>query len=204
MKTVISAKSDPERLLSSWEVGELLQVNPSSVNKWVSQGRIPAFRTPGGHRRIRVADLVRFLREHEMPIPRALSGGARRRLLVVDDDPRFLRSVARLLKSHRDRIDAQLVDNGIDALVLVGSFQPDVVLLDVLMPGLDGIEVCRRLKERPETRGIEVYVTSGELTPERERKALAAGATRCLSKPLDFKAFLANLIEAPSSASVQH
>ena len=62
-----------ERLLTSHEVGALLQVNPSSVKKWVNEGRIAAFRTPGGHRRIRVADLVDFLHRHAMPIPRPVT-----------------------------------------------------------------------------------------------------------------------------------
>ena len=64
---------DNDKLLTSHQVGELLQVNPSSINKWVNDGRIQAFRTPGGHRRIRVADLVAFLEKHKMPVPRTLS-----------------------------------------------------------------------------------------------------------------------------------
>jgi excisionase family DNA binding protein len=72
---MIEQKIHADRLLTSHEVGDLLQVNPSSVKKWVNEGRIAAFRTPGGHRRIRVADLVEFLNRHAMPIPRPLAGG---------------------------------------------------------------------------------------------------------------------------------
>lgn len=192
---MISVKTDPDRLLSSWEVGDLLQVNPSSINKWVKEGRIPAFRTPGGHRRIRVSDLVQFLDTHKMPIPKALAESAveRRRVLIVDDNERYLRSLSRLFKSHEERLDVRLVDNGIDALVLVGSFRPDVIVLDVFMPGVDGIEVCRRLKERNDTAFMDVIVTSGSLTEEIERRALAAGARRCFSKPLDLKILLAEI-----------
>lgn len=189
MQTVISLKSNEDRLLTSWEVGDLLQVNPSSVNKWVKEGRISAFRTPGGHRRIRVRDLVKFLSEHKMPIPSSL-GSERRRLLIVDDDERYLRSLTRLFKSHEE-LDVRLVNNGIDALVLVGSFQPQAIVLDVFMPGVDGIEVCRRLREREETHAIDVIIATGSLTPEIERKAQEAGARACLSKPIDFAALLA-------------
>ncbi len=199
---MISVKTDPDRLLSSWEVGDLLQVNPSSINKWVKDGRIPAFRTPGGHRRIRVSDLVQFLDAHKMPIPKALTATAveRRRVLVVDDNEPYLRSLSRLLKSHEERLEVRLVDNGIDALVLVGSFRPDVIVLDVFMPGVDGIEVCRRLKERNDTAFMDVIVTSGSLTEEIERRALAAGARRCFSKPLDLKILLAEIEVEPPHA----
>ena len=85
--TVKAENIAPESLLTSYQVGSLLQVNPSSVNKWVKDGRIPAFRTPGGHRRIRAADLVLFLQEHSMPVPKILNNAAKKRLLIVDDDP---------------------------------------------------------------------------------------------------------------------
>jgi len=58
--------------LTSHEVGKMLQCNPSSINKWVKEGRIEAFRTPGGHRRIRAGDVIAFLKAHKMPIPSAL------------------------------------------------------------------------------------------------------------------------------------
>lgn len=179
--------------MTSHEVGALLQVNPSSVKKWVNEGRIVAFRTPGGHRRIRVADLVDFLHRHAMPIPRPLEAACKRRLLVVDDDLVHLRALARRLKPYAARVDVELVQNGIDALVMVGSFKPDLIVLDVYMPELDGIEVCRRLKLKPETRHIGVIVNSAHLTKSIEENALAAGAVRCVPKPLDLKVLLAHL-----------
>jgi excisionase family DNA binding protein len=65
----------PDTYLTSHEVANYTQFNPSTINKWVKENLIPAFRTPGGHRRIKVADLLAFLREHEMPIPKALDAG---------------------------------------------------------------------------------------------------------------------------------
>ena len=110
-------------------------------------------------------------------------------------------ALARLFKAHERRLDVRLVDNGIDALVLVGAFQPHVIVLDVFMPEVDGIEVCRRLKEREETRAIDVIIASGSLTPEIERKALAAGARRCFSKPVELRTLLAEI--EPQSAQAQ-
>jgi excisionase family DNA binding protein len=184
---------DAEQLLTSHEVGDLLQVNPSSVKKWVNEGRIPAFRTPGGHRRIKVGDLVEFLDRHDMPIPRKLAAAGKKRILIVDDDAVHLRALERRLKPHKGRLHVELTENGIDALVLVGSFKPHLIVLDVFMPELDGLEVCRRLKRNPETRVIEVVVTSAHLTRAVEENALAAGAVRCLAKPIELKVLLEHL-----------
>ncbi len=187
-------KITPERLLTSSEVGELLQVNSSSVKNWIEQGRITAFRTPGGHRRIRAADLVAFLDTHKMPIPANLESAGRRRLLIVDDDLTHLRTMGRLLKQrYEDRVQVALTSNGIDALVLVGSFKPNLIRLDWFMPEMDGLEVCRRLKANPDTRNIEVIVASGHLTAEIEDNALRAGARRCLTKPLDLDIIIEEL-----------
>jgi len=184
---------DAEQLLTSHEVGDLLQVNPSSVKKWVNEGRIPAFRTPGGHRRIKVGDLVEFLDRHDMPIPRKLAAAGKKRILIVDDDAVHLRALERRLKPHKGRLHVELTENGIDALVLVGSFKPHLIVLDVFMPELDGLEVCRRLKRNPETRSIEVVVTSAHLTRAVEENALGAGAVRCLAKPIELKVLLEHL-----------
>jgi excisionase family DNA binding protein len=181
---------DPDQLLTSTEVGNLLQVNPSSVKKWVNEGYIIAFRTPGGHRRIRAADLVVFLDQHKIPVPRALQEAGRRRVIIVDDDTGQLKALGRVLKRHGDRIDLSLVDNGIDALIRVGSSRPHLVVMDVYMPGLDGVEVCRRLKANADTKETEVILTSARMTADLETAARAAGARRALRKPIDVAAIL--------------
>jgi excisionase family DNA binding protein len=190
LKVVTEQKIEADRLLTSHEVGALLQVNPSSINKWVNEGRLAAFRTPGGHRRIRAADLVVFLDTHKMPIPQLLTGASRRRLLLVDDDKSQLSALARVLKPLHDRLQVQLADNGVDALVQVGSFKPHLIVLDIFMPEIDGLEVCRRLKANPDTSAIDVIVTSGQLSADLEEKAVSAGARRCVAKPFDIKAVL--------------
>jgi excisionase family DNA binding protein len=183
-------KLGSDNLLTSSEVGHLLQVNPSSVKKWVDDGLLVAFRTPGGHRRIRATDLLEFLLRHKMPIPTELGDAGRKRVLLVDDNPTQLSALSRSLKRHADRLEIVTANNGIDALVLVGSFHPHFVVLDIFMPEIDGLEVCRRLKKRHETRDLQVVVVSGGLTPAIERKALEAGAVRCLPKPIDVQALL--------------
>jgi excisionase family DNA binding protein len=182
-----------EALLTSTQVGVLLQVNPSSVKKWVNDGHIVAFRTPGGHRRIRAADLVSFLDQHRIPIPPPLAAAARRRMVVADDDPAQLRGMGRAFRRWADKVDITYVDNGVDALIAVGSTRPHALVIDVYMPGLDGIEVCRRLRANPATRDVAVIVASGRLTPELEQAAHAIGVRRVLRKPVDVTAIVDEL-----------
>lgn len=179
-----------DTLLTSHEVGGLIQVNPTSVNKWVEEGLIPAFRTPGGHRRIKAADLLSFLDAHKMPVPREMEALARRRVLLVDDDAKSLKALERTLKKFQQRVQLLTVTNGIDALVQVGAFKPHLVVLDIFMPEIDGLEVCRRLKANPETQGVVVVMTSAQLKPELIRKGQEAGAAHVLPKPLDVNALL--------------
>jgi excisionase family DNA binding protein len=205
---VIADLIGPEHLLTSTQVGVLLQVNPSSVKKWVNDGHIVAFRTPGGHRRIRAADLVSFLDQHKIPIPRPLSLAAKRRVVVVDDDPAQLRGMGRAFRRWADKIEVTFVDNGVDALVEVGAVRPHALVIDVYMPGLDGIEVCRRLRANPTTRDLVLIVTSGRMTAELEQVARSTGARRVLRKPVDVTAIVEELglaisppMAAPSSPS---
>lgn len=183
----------PDQLLTSTQVGNLLQVNPSSVKKWVNDGHIVAFRTPGGHRRIRAADLVVFLDHHKIPVPRVLSNAAKRRVIAVDDDTIQLKALGRAFKRYADKVELTMVENGIDALVEIGASRPHALLIDVYMPGIDGIEVCRRLKSNPATKDIAVIITSGRMTGELEQSARAAGARRVLRKPVDVATVLEEL-----------
>jgi excisionase family DNA binding protein len=192
-KNVIPEIINTDSLLTSTQVGDLLQVNPSSVKKWVNDGHIVAFRTPGGHRRIRALDLVTFLDQHKIPVPRQLTNAGRRRIVAVDDDVTQLRALGRSFKRWADKLDVVLVDNGVDALVEVGATRPHGLLIDVYLPGIDGIEVCRRLKSNATTKDLTIIVTSGRLTTELEASAKAAGARRVLRKPVDVTAVVEEL-----------
>lgn len=175
----------PDSLLTSHQAGTLLQVNPSSINKWVKEGRIPAFRTPGGHRRIRAGDLVAFLSQHDMPVPKDLEGASRRRMLIVDDDEAYLRTLERAMEGQS--IDLITCNNAVEALVKVGSFKPHLIVLDILMPGMDGFQTAERLRESPETAEIKVVVVSGAMTDDMRARAKEAGIAAALAKPVNIE-----------------
>lgn len=129
------------------------------------------------------------------PRPSSVAGPCR--VLVVDDDELQLRALQRSLRQSSS-VELLVANNAIDALLLIGSARPELVVMDVFMPGLDGIEACRRIKANPATRDIEVVLASATMTPELEDVARSAGAQRAVEKPLD----LEKLIPPPKQISV--
>jgi len=186
--------------LSTSEVARLLRVAVRSVATWIDQGQLKAGRTPGGHRRIEVPDLIDFMKRQGFPVPPELSPPSAPRVLVVDDDEAVARWMAEEVQSaHRDWEVAQAHD-GFTAGELVGAWRPDVVILDLRMPGVDGFETCRRIKARPETRETAVIAVTAYPTAEAKDRILACGARACLDKPLDRTLLLAELEAAVAAA----
>ena len=184
------------RFFTSHEVAALVQVSPSAVLRWIDQGLLPAFRTPGGHRRIPAAELLEFLRSHQMPVPGELVADPRKvRLLVIDDEVRYLQSLATLLGLAQPRLEVELCDNPVSGLLKVGLMRPHAVLLDAYMPGMDGLEVCRRVKSAKETEAIALIAMSGRASEGIDGAFRAAGAGAFLAKPLSVSGVLKALDE---------
>lgn len=183
-----------DSLLTSYQVGNILQVNPSSINKWVKDGRIPAFRTPGGHRRFRAADIVAFLSSHNMPVPDSLQAASQRRVLVVDEDQHTLEALRFALLPYQKAIKVVCVANSVDALVQIGSMRPHMVMLGTHLSGVDGFEVCRRLKASDDTKGMQVVMVGTEADGDSERqRAGDVGASVFMRRPLDVSQVLKEL-----------
>lgn len=172
--------SDAKSVFTTHEVSKLLQVNPRSVINWIEQDLLDSYRTPGGHRRIRRDDLLAFLRKHSIPIPAALTE-ERFKVLIVEDEDEIVKLLTTVFK-RQEVYEVDSSSDGITALIDIGRWHPDLLILDILIPGVDGLEVCRRIKEDPENR-TAIIAISGQ--PEVESRILKAGADRFLSKPLD-------------------
>jgi excisionase family DNA binding protein len=174
-------KSD-KSIYTTHEVSRLLHVNPRSVINWIEQSLLPSYRTPGGHRRIRRDDLLAFLRKHQIPTPESLVEG-KFNVLIVDDE----REIVDLIKTFLSRqggYDVTSASDGITALLEVGRLKPDLLILDIMIPGVDGIEVCRRIKEDATNRSIIIAVSGNA---EHENDIIRAGADVFMVKPLDLE-----------------
>jgi excisionase family DNA binding protein len=182
-----------KEVFTTFEAAKLCHVSPLSIINWVNAGRLSAFRTPGGHRRIRREDLVLFMRENGLPLPEELKqGSGRRRVLVVDDENAICDLMAEYLSGRsKDPFEVATATDGFEAGRLVASFRPEVVLLDLRMPGLDGFQVCKTIKADPSNKATLVVAMTGFHTPETEARILECGAARCFAKPIDPEAIAA-------------
>ncbi len=171
-----SAGIDPE-WLTLGQAAKYLGVAQSTVRKWTDQGKVPAFKTPGGHRRYRRPDLDIFL-ERSQPGERA-EGPV---VLIVDDDPGLRAFVrARLeLEGYVVR-EAGSADEGLAELE---EQSPDLILLDVMMPRVDGWEMLRRVQERHGVGSIPVLMFSGKVDAS-SAEASSRGAHGFIGKPFD-------------------
>lgn len=178
--------ASPRDYLSPNDVAKLLKVSPITVRQWATRGLIEASTTAGGHRRFTLEAVRRFASDRGIVLPRE-AGGPVQRVLVVDDDRQLNRFLVELVNAWSRRMNAEIrvesAYDGFEAGAKVHTFDPDVVLLDLMMPGVDGFEVCRRLKEDTNTCHMRVVAMTGYYTPERVQKILATGADRFLRKP---------------------
>ncbi|MCD4824996.1 MAG: response regulator [Phycisphaerae bacterium] len=170
--------------LSTFAIAEMLHVDPGSVANWIDQGLLKAHRTPGGHRRVVVEDLVKFLREHKMPVPPEI-GSTPVRILVVDDEEAVAKLIARAIRAQNSDYEVVEAHDGFRAGTMIATIRPDVVILDLRMPGMDGYEVCRMIKAQEATKHAEVIAMTAFPSPESEKRIKECGARVCLAKPLN-------------------
>ena len=169
------------KALSTMQVAERCGVHYTTVRRWVLEGNLPAYETPGGHLRVLREDVDAFLESRKLRGKVNLSGTLR--VLVVDDDRTFRESAVEFL-GREPNMEVREAADGFVAGRLVSEFQPHVVILDLLMPGVDGFEVCRNIKHSPRSRQTRVLVLTGYPTGENIRKARENGADLCMAKPV--------------------
>jgi len=170
-------------LYTTYEVAKICYVDMTTAIKWIKDGKLEAYKTPGGHRRIKRDDILVFLKKYNMPIPEELTGADKKRVLVIDDDKEVVEVISRFLK--RKGYVTQSAFTGFESGRKVEKFSPGIVLLDIKLPGINGIEICKNIKKKNEN--IKVVVMTGYPTKENKRKMFRARASEFLTKPIDLK-----------------
>ena len=170
---------------TTFEISQICGVNPTTVQNWVKGKKLKAFQTPGGHRRVRREDLISFMKEFSIPIPPSLSGDAPL-VLIVDDESDILDMMEELMKSGNDEIRVAKARNGVDALLMIGETKPDLLILDIMMPGMNGLEVCRKLNRVPHPDDQDSCCKRRSIPPKRKRPACRG---RSFTKPLELVPF---------------
>lgn len=200
-----SERTGEPKFLTTRESAGRLGVTVNALKAWIRDEQLPALRTPGGHHRIAEADLMAF--QAKLAASSLEAARVRPRVLVVDDDHKVLALLKEVLKTAMPDAVVELADDGYEALVRVGAFRPDVLVLDIRMPRLDGFEVCQRLKARPETRSIRVLAMTAYSEGAVRERILAAGADDFLEKPFaveEFRSRLAPLLTKEARHKALH
>jgi excisionase family DNA binding protein len=165
--------------LTLGQAAKYLGVAQSTIRKWSDQGRVPAFYTPGGHRRYRRPDLDNFLN-------RSGPGGSTQQgpvVLIVDDDERVREYVR--VNLEMEGYAVREAGNAEEGLGVLEEVSPDLILLDVMMPEVDGWEMLRRVQERHGVGAIPVVMFSGKVNKQSAQEATARGAQGFVGKPFD-------------------
>lgn len=187
-----------DEILTVFQASKYCNVSPKTIINWIESGHIKAFKTVGGHRRIKKSDLEDFMRNQGIPIPEEEIKEERKRLLIVDDDPIIVETIVQALEEDEYNYEVISASDGFEAGLQINHFKPHLMILDIMMPDIKGYEVCKKIKSNKETRDIKIIVLSAYLDEEKFKKMKEFGADLCFSKPLplpQLKEEIARLLE---------
>jgi excisionase family DNA binding protein len=173
------------------EAAEQLGVSLRTAQLWVDSGVLEAWKTDGGHRRISVTSVERLLRA-ETPQPQVTAAeplpavNSRLRILVVEDDNTLLKLYRLRITGWNLPVDVTTASNGYDALVLIGREQPDLMIADLSMPGIDGFQMVRTLTASSFREGMEIAIVTGMDQTDIATHGGLPASVRVFQKPVPF------------------
>lgn len=164
------------------EVSEICDVYPASVVNWVDSGKLKAYVTPGGHRRVVRADLIEFLKHFKIPIPPELLND-KKTVVVLDDEAEVARLVERAFAKYKDSFEVTTSTSAIETLLEIGQNPPDLLIIDMVMPEMDGLEVCAKLNAIENMKSMKIIAISGKRLPTEDLYE-THGISAVFKKPL--------------------
>lgn len=164
----------------------------ATIGTWVKEGKIKAYKLPGGRHRIPYEFLVEFMKDHGIPMQYLDQG--RRRILLVEDDEALLRGIQKAFERDA-RYEVQTASTGFDAGYKVRQFHPHVIVLDIKLPDLDGREVCKQLRADADFSDVKMIAVSGYLTDAEIKDLDVVGFDTFLAKPFSSEDLIARVSE---------
>ncbi|WP_434782217.1 response regulator [Ferrovum myxofaciens] len=176
--------------MTTGEAARMLGVGLNTVKRWINRGDLRGVCTPGGHWRISKEDLYAFMRGKGLPIP-GRDKTTPVRMLIVDDDP-FVCTLLRAVLEQADfPSETQCVHDGYTGLMRIGAWRPDVLVLDILMPGINGLEVLNRIRADPDLDDMAIVVITAIFDrSDVVQAARSAGVAAILPKPVEARRLL--------------
>ena len=170
-------------VFTTGEAAKICKVSQQTIIRCFDNGQLKGFRVPGSKfRRIPRESLYRFMRDNQIPTDALESG--KRKVLLVDDDAELVEVTARLLQDD-GRFEVKIAANGFDAGMMVKEYRPDIMLLDVMLPDINGKEVCMRVRSDPSLEEVRIICISGLVEDDKIQELRLAGADDFERKPFD-------------------
>jgi excisionase family DNA binding protein len=175
------------------EVADICKLSQQTVIRCFDSGRLHGYRVPGSKfRRIPRDALIQFMKEHNIPLDQFEMGKIR--VLVVDDDPAIVEMLVELLE--RDgRFEVETAATGFDAGMQTRSFHPDVIVLDYMLPDINGNAVCRSIRSDPSLADVRIIIVSGVVEREHVDKLREDGADDFIQKPFSIEQLVNRISE---------
>jgi excisionase family DNA binding protein len=172
-------------VFTTGEAAEICKVSQQTIIRCFDSGRLKGFRVPGSRfRRIPRDALLAFMKENGIPAD-ALNNG-KRRILVVDDDPEIVELFVDVL--DRDgRFEVKTASSGYDAGMLTQEFSPDLIILDYMLPDINGNVVCQTIRANPAFEHVKIIIVSGVVNQEEINDLLKSGADEFVKKPFNIE-----------------
>ena len=189
-------------VFTTGEAAKICKVSQQTIIRCFDSGQLKGFRVPGSRfRRIPRDQLYAFMRDNGIPTD-ALDSG-KRKILVVDDDP----DLVELIVDHLERdgrFEVRSVNNGFQAGMQIKEFRPDLVVLDVMLPDINGKEVCKLVRSEKSMDEVRIICISGMGEPDKIQELRDAGANDFMQKPFDVEALMeriCQLLDVETAAS---
>ncbi len=180
------------REYSSEDAARVLHVTRTTIGTWIKEGKIKAYKLPGGRHRIPYEFMVEFMKEYGIPMQYLDAG--RRRVLLVEDDEALLRGLQKAFE--RDgRYEILSASTGFDAGYKTRQFHPHVIIMDIKLPDLDGREVCRQLRTDSDFSEVKMVAISGYLSDAEIKDLQTLGFDTFLAKPFSSDDLIARVSE---------
>ena len=171
-------------IFTVFQASKYCNVSPKTIINWIEAGHINAYKTVGGHRRVKKPDLEDFMKKQGIPIPQEEVVSERKRILIVDDDAIIVETIVQALEEEEYDYELISAADGFEAGLQVNHFKPHLLILDIMMPDIKGYEVCKKIKSSEETKDTKIIVLSAYLDDEKFKRMREYGADLCFSKPL--------------------
>ncbi|MHC4423709.1 MAG: response regulator [Planctomycetota bacterium] len=170
-------------LYTTGEAAEICKVSQQTIIRCFDAGRLDGFRIPGSKfRRIPRPSLVKFMKDNNIPLDTLESG--KKKVLIVDDDAEIIELLVDVLV--RDgRFEVKAASSGYDAGILTQQSRPDLILLDYMLPDVNGNVVCQTIRKNPEFENIKIIIISGVIKQDEIDQLLKSGAEDFIRKPFD-------------------